>query len=282
MFFMRRSGEDGAMARRMEAENDFGSRGMLETNAFIADGNSSIGADLQRGAEAPNVRPPWAGRGWADDGTFFLFGQVPGALSGELQFTVSFVSVAMEPQRIDVDVGIIQFGHPFAGEIGWEAFLPELVFALDFAFGLRCGSIKKANVVELQCRAQLGESLWVLSEEDAVIIDIELEWAPVGQEGGGQEIQIGQEELAVIDFGADEEAAAIVEHVEHGEVNGAEGEPRVRGGIQLPEFANLGALPAPNGSFRFLGGGGVGIAVFDRPMADLVAVEFEGVEAQDF
>ncbi len=188
----------------------------------------------------------------------------------------------MEPQSIDVDIRIIQFGNFFAGEIGWEAFLPELVFALDFAFGLGCGSIKKANVVELQCRAQLGESLWVLSEEDAVIIDIELEWSPVGQEGGGQEIQIGQEELPVIDFGADEEAAAIVEHVEHGEVNGAEGEPRVRRGIQLPEFANLGALPAPNGGFRFLGGGGVGIAVFDRPMADLVAVEFEGVEAQDF
>ena len=82
LFFMRRSGEDGAMARRMEAEDDFGSRGMLEANALIADGNPSIGADLQRGAEAPNVRPPWAGRGWADNRTFFLFGQVPGALSG--------------------------------------------------------------------------------------------------------------------------------------------------------------------------------------------------------
>ena len=181
-----------------------------------------------------------------------------------------------------MNVRVVQFGHLFAGKIGWEALLPELVFTLDFAFGLGCGSIKEANVVELQCGAQLGESLRVLSEEDAMIIDIELEWPAVGQEGGGQEIQIGQEEFTVIDFGADEEAAAIVEHVEHGEVNGAEWEPTVRGGIQLPEFADLGALPAPNRSVRFLGGGGVGIAVFYGPMPDLAAVEFESMEAQDF
>ena len=181
-----------------------------------------------------------------------------------------------------MNVRIVQFAHLFAGKIGWEAFLPELVFALDFAFGLGCGSIKEANVVELQCGAQLGESLRVLSEEDAMIIDIELEGPAIGQEGGRQEIQIGQEEFTVIDFGADEEAAAIVEHIEHGEVNGAEWEPTMRGGIQLPEFADLGALPAPNRSARFLGGGGVGIAVFHGPMADLAAVEFESVEAQDF
>jgi len=181
-----------------------------------------------------------------------------------------------------VNVRIIKFGNLFAGEIGGEALLPELVFALDFALGLGCGSIKETNVVELQSCAQLGESLRVLSEEDAVIIDIELEWAPVGQEGGGQEIQIGQEQFTLIDFGTDEEAAAIVEHVEHGELNRAEWEPTVRGGIQLPEFANLGALPAPNRSVRFLGDSGVGIAVFDGPMADLAAVDFEAVQTQDF
>lgn len=180
-----------------------------------------------------------------------------------------------------MNVRIIQFGNLFAGEIGWEASLPELVFALNFAFGLGCGSIKEANVVELQRRAQLGESLWILSEEDAVIIDIELEWAPVGQKGGGQEIQIGQEEFAVIDLGADEEATAIVEHVEHGEVNGAEREPRMRRGIQLPEFANLGALPAPNRRVRFFGGKSMGITVLHRPMTNLTAVEFEGVQTKD-
>ena len=96
MFFMGRSGEDGAMARRMEAEDDFGSWRMFEANALLADGDPSVGADLQRGAEAPNIRPPWAGRSWADDRTLFLFGQGPGALSGLFEFAVSFVRVAMK------------------------------------------------------------------------------------------------------------------------------------------------------------------------------------------
>ena len=270
------------MSRRMEAEDDFGPRGVVEAKALVSDRNPSVGADLQRASEAPNIRPPRATRGWADDSTLFLFRQVPGALSGQFKFAVSFVRVAMESQSVDVSVSIFEFGELFAGEIGGKTFLPELVFALDFAFGLRGWSIKEANVVELEGGAQLGESLWVLSEEDAVIIDIELEGASIGQEGGGEEIQVGQEEFAVIEFGTDEEAAAIVEHVEHREVDGAERKPTMRRGIQLPEFTNLRALPAPNWSVRFLGRSRMGIAVEHRPMAYLGAVEFEGVEAKNF
>jgi len=84
------------MASRMQTENDFGTWATFEANALLADGNPSIGADFQRGAQAPNIRPPWAGRGWADDRTFFLFSQVPGTLSGLLEFALGFVGVAME------------------------------------------------------------------------------------------------------------------------------------------------------------------------------------------
>jgi hypothetical protein len=281
-FFIRGSCEDGLMSRRMEAEDDFGPWGVVEAKALVSDRNPSVGADLQRASEAPNIRPPRATRGWADDRPLFLFGQVPGALRGQLKFAVSFVGVAMKSQSVDVSVSIFEFGDLFAGEIRWKAFLPELVLALDFAFGLGRWSIKEANVVELQGGAQLGESFWVLSEEDAVIIDIELEWASVGQEGGGEEIQVGQEKFAVIEFRTDEEAAAIVEHVEHREVDGAERKPTVRRGIQLPEFTNLRALPAPNRSVRFFRNSRMGIAVLHGPMADLGTVEFETVEEQGF
>ena len=84
------------------------------------------------------------------------------------------MSVAMEPQSIDVNVRIIQFGHLFAGEIGWQAFLPELVFALDFAFGLGCWSIQETNVVEFEGPTELSQRVWGLGEKDAVIINIEL------------------------------------------------------------------------------------------------------------
>ena len=282
MFLLRRSGENGAMAGRMEAEDDFGSWGMLEANALLADGDPSVGADLQSGAEAPNIGPPRAPRGGAEDGTFFLFGQVPGAWSSPLEFAVGCVGVALESPRIEVSVRLFEFGGLFAGEGGRKAFLPEWGFALDFAFGLGRWSIQEANVVELQRRAQLSERLWVLREEDAVIIDIELEGASVGQEGGGQEIQVGQEELALTEFGADEEAAAIVEPVEPGEVERAERKPTVRRGLQWPEFTQLRALPAPNRSVRFLRGSRTGRAVLHGPMADLRPVEFESVQAQDF
>lgn len=97
LFFMRRSREHGTMAAGMEGENDFRSRATFEANALLADGNPSIRTDLQRGAEAPNIRPPWAGRGWANDRTFFLFCHVPGALRGLFEFVVSFLSVPVEP-----------------------------------------------------------------------------------------------------------------------------------------------------------------------------------------
>jgi len=74
----------------------------------------------------------------------------------------------------------------------------------------------------------LGESVWGFSEKEAVIIDVELKRSSVVQEGCGQEIKVGQEQLALVEFGADEETGAIVEHIEHGEVDRGVWEPRVR------------------------------------------------------
>ena len=227
MFFIRSGGEDGMMAGGMEAEDDSGTGRVFEAKALTADGDPSIGTDPQRGANAPNIRPPRAMRGRTDDGTLFLFGQVPGALGSQIKFAVSFVDVVVKSQSVDVSVSIFEFGDLFAGEKWRESFLPALVFALDFALGLRRWSITETNVVELQGAAELGERIRDLRKEDAVIIDIELEGPSVGQEGDGQEIQVGQEEFAVIQFGADKEAAAIVEHVEHREVDGGERKPGV-------------------------------------------------------
>ena len=56
LFFMRRSREHGTVAAGMEAKNDFGAWAMFEANALLADGNPSIGANLQSGAEGWAVR----------------------------------------------------------------------------------------------------------------------------------------------------------------------------------------------------------------------------------
>ena len=58
--------------------------------------------------------------------------------------------------------------------------------------------------------------------------------------------------------------------------------PAVRRGVELPEFADLSALPAAYGGPNFFWRDGMGEFVVQRPAADLCAVEFEGVQAEGF
>ena len=213
------------MAGGMEAENDFGTRGTLDAEALGADGNAAIRADPEGRADAPNIRPPRATRGWAEDGPVFFFGEFPGSFWGHAQFAVDFLSVAVEPQSVEVRVGDFDLGDLLAGGIGGQSALPELVLPLDFAFGLRRWSIQEANVVEFERGAELGERLGILREKDGVVIDVNLQRSAVAQESGGEEIEIGQEEFSAIEFGTDEHAATIVEHVEHGKVQRAGRKP---------------------------------------------------------
>ena len=270
------------MASGVEAQNHFGASRIFEAEALGADGNTAIGADFDGGANAPNIRPPGTSGDGAQDGTLFFLGAVPSLLRGHAQVAVGFVSVAMKPQSVDVGVGVFDLGDVFAGEIGREPALPELVFALDFSLGLGRWSIKEANVVELEGRAELGERVGILGEKHGVIIDVDLQRPAVSQESGGEEIQVGEQEFAVIEFGADEQAAAIVQHIEHGKVQGAGGEPAMGRSVQLPEFADLGALPAADRGVRALGRSRMRITILDGPAADLGAVEFERMQAQGF
>ena len=114
-----------------------------------------------------------------------------------------------------------------------------------------------------------------MGEEEAVEIHIEFQGQPTFDEGSGQQIKVGQQVFRLVDFGAGEDATAIIEHVDHRKGLGAVGEPGMRRGVQLPEFADLAALPAPHGSQRAVIGFGMGQVVLDGPATDLSPVEFE-------
>ena len=90
------------MAAGMEAQHYPGARGTLDTEALGADGNAAIGADLERRADTPNIRPPRAARGGAQDGPFLLLGEFPSLLWGHAQFAMDFVGVAVKSQGVDV------------------------------------------------------------------------------------------------------------------------------------------------------------------------------------
>ena len=122
----------------------------------------------------------------------------------------------------------------------------------------------------------------IVREKEAVVIDVEPERASVRQESGGQEVEVGEQEFALVTFRAGEQAAAIIEHVEHGEGEPGVRKPAVGRGVELPEFADLRALPAAHGGQDSFGWNGMGEFIFDGPAADLGAVEFEGVKTEGF
>ncbi len=78
---------------------------MFKAVALWADGNTAIGADPDGGANAPNIRPPRTPGDGGQDGAVFLLGAVPGLLWSHAQFAMSFPSVAMKAQSVDVGVG---------------------------------------------------------------------------------------------------------------------------------------------------------------------------------
>jgi len=106
------------MAGWMEAEDYFCARGMFDAQALGSYRNPAVGADLERCAEAPNIRPPRAAWSWAQDGPFFFLGPFPGLLRGHAQFAMGFVGIAVESQSVNVWVSGFDLGDLFAGEIG--------------------------------------------------------------------------------------------------------------------------------------------------------------------
>jgi len=275
-------GEHGMVAGGMEAKNHLGLGWFFEAQALRADRHATVAADLDDRAHAPHVIPPGATGCGPQDGAFFFFGLIPGSLRGLAQFAMDFMGVAMRPERGDLRIGRCDFGNLFTGEVGGEAALPELMFAFDFAFGLGRWGIPETDVIKLECPAQLGQGVRIVGEKETVVIDVDLEWATVGQESGGEKIEVGEQQFAFVDLRAGEQAAAIVQHVEHGEGKLGVRKPAVRRGVELPEFTDLRALPAAHRGQDFLGRDGMGELVCQRPAADLSAVEFEGVQAEGF
>ena len=275
-------GQDGVVARGVMTEDESGFGGGLDAKALGGDGNAAIVGDFDDGAFAPDERPPRTAWDGPQHGTFFFFGGVPGLLGFHLEFALEFVLVAMAAQVGDVRIGLREIGDVFAGEKGGEAVLPELVFAFNFAFGLRRGGVAEGDAVEVERLAELGEGVGDVGEEEGMEVHIEFQRQAVFEKGGGEEVVIGEEVFVLVEFGAGEEAAAIVEHVEHGKKAFAARKPAVGRGIKLPEFADLGALPAADGGGGFALGVGRGELVFEGPTADLGAIHFEITEAQDF
>ena len=143
----------------------------------------SIVADTDAGALAEDIGPSRAPRSWPQGPAVFFFGQLPSGLRGATDFAVFFHGVVVASQQVQQGVGIGQGGDAVGCQEGGEAFLPELVAALDFSLGLRGWGKAQGDSVEAEAVGQLRVVFRQMSKEEAVEIDIETQGQAGGLEG---------------------------------------------------------------------------------------------------
>src|SRR6185503_4174841 len=97
----------------METVDDPCPGGDTSTQTFVADGHAPVGTDFQRGARAPDIRPPWAARGRTQGRAIFPAGFVGSGVGSAAQFAVDFLGVAMAAQCGQELVGGFGSGDAF-------------------------------------------------------------------------------------------------------------------------------------------------------------------------
>jgi hypothetical protein len=179
-------------------------------------------------------------------------------------------------------VGAFQLKDVVGGQEGWEAFLPVVVAAFDFAFGLRGGGVAQGDAVEVQRGPELGVGVGGVSEEEGMVVHVEHQGQAVGLEGAGKEVQVGQEGFAGVEASSGVVAGGVVEEVQQALLGVGAGEEGVRGGVVLPEGTEVAGLPAFDGFGRGLVAGVGGQFMGEGPAADAGAVGFEVEAAVEF
>jgi len=122
-------GQDRVVAGGMVAEDQFSGGRSLDPEELGSDGHTAIRADFDRSAHTPDEGPSGTAWNQAGGGAIFLLSQPPGLLGFHRQRSVDLVWVAKETKSLDMGVGLVNVGDPFAGEGRGQAFLPEEVAA---------------------------------------------------------------------------------------------------------------------------------------------------------
>jgi len=258
-----------------EAADDGGAGWGVKGLALRADGDFAVVADADAGLLAPDVRPPRTVGGGTDDGAFFGEGLLVGGVGCLAEFAVDFVLVGVGDELVEQLVGPDQFHDVVGGQERDKAFLPVVMPAFDFTFGLGRRRIKELDTVEVEGRPKLGEGVGVVGVEEGVVVHIQGQGQAVGLEDAGEKIEMGQEGFAGVKPCAGVEAGGVVEDFQQDLFVGTVGQPSVRGGIVLPEGTVIAGLPAFDGfGSGFVAGVG-GELMGDGPAADAGAVGFE-------
>ena len=265
-----------------QAADDGGTRRGVNGVALGPGGDFAVVADADAGLLTPDVRPPGTvGRG-ADDGLFFGESLLLGLERGLAEFAMDFMLVGVRNELVQEVVGPDQFDDALSGQEGHEAFLPVVVAAFNFAFGLRRWRVEEVDAVEVEGLTELGEGVGVVGVEEGVVVHVEDQGQAVSLEDTGKEVEVGQEGFTEVETCAGVEAGGVIEDVQQDLLVGAAGQPGVRAGVVLPKRAVVAGLPAFDGLGDGLGASVRGELMFEGPAPDTGAVGFEVEAAQEF
>ena len=198
------------------------------------------------------------------------------------QFAMDFMLVGVGQELVEQLVGSGEFGNAVGGQERDKAFLPVVVTAFDFAFGLWGGSVTELDAVEVQGRAELGKGVRVVSVEEGVVVHIEGQREAVRLKGAGEEVEVGQQGFSGVEACAGVEARGIVEDFQEDLFIRTARQPGVRRGVILPERPVITGLPTFDGFGRSFVTGVGSEFVFDGPAADTGAVGFKLEAAMEF
>ena len=190
--------------------------------------------------------------------------------------------VGMRQQLVQEVVGGFEFEDLVGGQQGREAFLPVIVAAFDFAFGLGGGSIAEGDAVEVQSDAQLGKGIGSVGKEEGMIIDVEGQREAVSFKSAREEVEVGQEIFGAVKACADIIASGIIQQIQQDLFVFGIGQEGVWGGVILPEGAQVADLPAFDGFGLGFMAGVWGEFVGQGPTANTGPVGFEVESAVEF
>ena len=230
-----------------ETADDGGAGWGVKELALGADRDRAVVGHADASLLAPDVGPPGTVGIGPEDGAFFSVGLWLGLERGLAEFAVNFVLVGVGHQLVEQVIGPNQFHDLVGRQEGDEAFLPVVVTAFDFAFGLRGWGIEQLDAIEVEGRAELGEGVGVVGVEEGVIVHIKRQGQAVGLEDAGQKIEVRQQCFARVEAGSGVEAGGVIQDVQQRLLVRAAGPPGVRAGVVLPEGAVVAGLPTFDG-----------------------------------
>ena len=157
------------------------------------DGNLALVAAPHVGAPAPDEGLAGTGRSRAEHAAVVSERRGFSGVRRGPECAVDCVFVGVGHQWVEPGVGPGERAYVFGGAEGGPAFLPVVMAALDFAFGLGGGRVVQGDAVEREGGPQLGAGVGIVGVEEGVEVHVAGQWPAVGLAGAGEEVEVSQQ-----------------------------------------------------------------------------------------